>query len=92
MIERFVFLEKLVSKALINISSKERIDLIDLEILENISQCLKPIEIGISALSCSDAMLLTAGVYKFLMDQMEKISSIAFSEELKSAVELRFNE
>ena len=90
MIERFIFLKKPVSKALIDISSAERIDLIDLEILENICICLKPIEMAVSALSRRDATLLSAeGIYRFLMVQFEKISSISFSHELKSAVEFR---
>ena len=93
MIERFILLKKPVSKALIDISSAERIDLIDLEILENICICLKPIEMAVSALSRRDATLLSAeGIYRFFMDQFEKISSISFSHELKSAVEFRFSE
>ena len=61
--------------------------------LEKISQCLKPIEIAISVLSRIDATLLTAeGVYEFLIDQLEKISSISYSRKLKSVVKLRFNE
>ena len=66
MMERFILLKKPVSKALIDISSVERIDLIDLEILENICICLKPIGMACSALSSRDATLLSAeGIYRF---------------------------
>ena len=47
---------------------------------------------AVSALSRRDATLLSAeGIYRFLMDQFEKIS-ISFSHELKSAVEFRLSE
>ena len=68
MIQRFTSLKKPISKALIDIGSTEKIDLIDWNILENICQCLKPIEIAVSALYRRGATLLSAeGVYRFLM-------------------------
>ena len=93
MIERFILLKKPVSKALIDISSTERINSVDLEILVNICTCLKPLEMAVCALSRRDATLLSAeGIYRFLLDQFEKISPISFSHELKSAVEFLFSE
>ena len=48
---------------------------------------------AVCALSRRDATLLSAeGIYRFLLDQFEKISPISFSHELKSAVEFRFSE
>ena len=62
-------------------------------ILQNIWQCLKPIEIAVSALCRRGATLLSAeGVYRFLMDQLDKNSSISFCQELKSTLEMRFRE
>ena len=93
MIQRFTSLKKPISKALIDIGSTEKIDLIDWNILENICQCLKPIEIAVSALCRRGATLLSAeGVYRFLMDQLDKNSSISFCQELKSTLEMRFRE
>ena len=72
MIERFILLKKPVFKALIDISSTKRIDSIDLEILENICTCLKPLEMAVCVLSRCDATLLSAeGILIFLMDQFK---------------------
>ena len=80
-------------QSLIDIRSTEKIDLIDWNILEDIWQCLIPIEIAVSALCRRHATLLSAeGIYRFLMDQLDKNSSIDFCQELKSTVELRFRD
>ena len=93
MIDRFISLKKPISKALIDIAATEKMDSIDWEILDHICRCLKPIEIAVCALSRRDATLLSAeGVYRFLMDQFDKNSSISFCQDLKSAVEKRFLE
>ena len=60
MIDRFLTLRKPLCKAMIDVKSKLDLKEQELQALESISACLKPIKMGILALCQRDSNLLAA--------------------------------
>ena len=61
---------------MIDVNSKLDLKEQEWQALENISACLKPIEMGISALCQRDSNLLASeGIFQFMFNQLEIIDS-----------------
>ena len=92
MISRLLTVRKSLCKAIIDINFKMEICELDWQVLEDISSCLKPIEMAISALCQRDANLLSAeGIFDFMFQKLEMVGS-DFALELLQKVRQRFNE
>ena len=91
-ISRLLTVRKPLCKAMIDINLKMEICELDWQVLENICSCLKPIEMGISALCQRDANLLSAeGIFDFMFQKLEMVGS-DFALELLQNLRQRFNE
>ncbi|KAI6653079.1 hypothetical protein LOD99_3915 [Oopsacas minuta] len=74
MINRLLTVRKPLCKAMIDINLNMDVCELDWQVLENICSCLKPIEMGISALCQRDANLLSAeGIFYFMIQKLEMI-------------------
>ena len=81
-----------MQRAMIDINLNIEVCELDWQVLENICSCLKPIEMGISALCQRDANLLSAeGIFYFMFQKLEMVGS-EFSLQLLQNLRQRFNE
>ena len=75
-IERFIYLKKCISKALLDLSIEHDISTAEFLFLNNPKCTLEPIKLAIDALCCKDATLLTAeGISQFLFFELNKRKS-----------------
>ena len=92
MISRLITVTEPLCKAMIDINLKIETCELDWQVLENICSCLKPIDMGISALCQRDANLLNAeGIFDFMFQKLEMVGS-DFALDLLQKLRQRFNE
>lgn len=92
MIERYLQVSKPLSKALIDLQYPNPLSSEEIEVLQKMSEALKPIQLASDKLCSRDATLLTAeGIFSFLFKQLEKNQN-QFSKDLLSALKFRIEE
>jgi hypothetical protein len=93
MIERFLLLRKAVGKALVDLGKNMDLSEDEFELLSDLTSALKPIQLGVEALSRRDATLLTAdGVFRFIFSQLCSQDQSKVSVQLAKAIKRRIAE
>ena len=86
MIDRFLFLQIAVSKALVVLSIETNLTEDDFVLLEQVQFALEPLKLGVEALCLQDSTLLSADpILRFLFVQLETCQS-KFSIQLATPV------
>ena len=89
MVERFIYLKKCISKALLDLSIEHSISTTEFSFLNELKCALEPIKLAVKALCRKDATLLSAeGVFQFLFVELEK-RKLSLAEDLLCAVKNR---
>ena len=89
MIDRFLFLRKVVSKALVDVPIEKNLTEDDFDLLEQVQFALEPLKLGVEGLWRQDSTLLSAdATFCFIFAQLE-ICQFKFSIQLATAVKKR---
>lgn len=92
MLERYILLHRPVSKALVDIKPSLIVNDMELETLNELASCLKPLKMGVKSLCERGTTLLKAdGVFKFILSELEKQES-TISRDMAEAIRTRFGE
>ena len=92
MVERFLYLRKCITKALVDLSIRLNISDEEFMLLEDLKAALEPIKLAVEALCRQDATILTAdGIFRFLLAEL-KCRNTRFMLGVHAAVERRITE
>ncbi|GFV98052.1 uncharacterized protein TNCV_4448121 [Trichonephila clavipes] len=90
MLERFLEIKSAISKALIDIKEEQMVN-VEFETVTTIVKGLKPVKIGLEKLCSPHATLLTAGVFSFVIGELNEQNS-EFAKNMKYSLIQRMNE
>ena len=89
MIDRFLFLRKAVSKALVDVSIKTNLTRDDFIFLEQVQFALEPLKLGVEAICLQGSTLVSAdAIFRFIFVKFE-ICQSKFLKQLVTAVKKR---
>ncbi|GFX51695.1 uncharacterized protein TNCV_5013981 [Trichonephila clavipes] len=91
MLERFLEIKSAISKALIDIKEEQIMVNVEFKTVTTIVKCLKPVKIGLEKLCGRNATLLTAGVFSFVIEELNEQNS-EFTKNMKYSLIQRINE
>ena len=92
MIERYLLLKSCIKKALIDLNSQINLNENDIEMMQELLNILKPVQMAVEALSARDCNLVTAeGVMQFLFNSIRVLPG-TLSKNVLEALQKRLLE